>query len=96
MMANRTKIGNRVRELRQGKFTVRQLADVLKKTPGYISRIEAQGEIPSAEFICTLATELGANEEELLELAKTDRLGRVEEEIDERNKHALILHRKAK
>jgi transcriptional regulator with XRE-family HTH domain len=47
-------------------LTVRALADAIGKSPGYISRIEVRGEIPSVELVVELATALGGDAERFL------------------------------
>ncbi|HEX4128948.1 MAG TPA: helix-turn-helix transcriptional regulator [Pirellulales bacterium] len=90
-------LSERIRELREQKnLTVRRFADALEKTPGYISRVEGRGEIPSPELLCKMAKVLGAKPEELLELAKESQLRRVEEDIRARHSAALNLFRKGK
>ena len=90
-------LGRRLRELReQRRLTVRQFADQIKKTPGYVSRIEARGEIPSPELLCAIANVYGVAPEELLDLAKQCYLDRTEREVDEKNLSALALYRKEK
>jgi transcriptional regulator with XRE-family HTH domain len=93
-MAN---LGQRLRELRQEKgLTVREFADRIKKTPGYVSRIEARGEIPSPELLCVIAGIYRVAPEELLGVAKQCYLERTEREVEERNMSALALYRKEK
>ncbi len=90
-------LSQRLRELREEKrLTVRQFADRIKKTPGYVSRIETRDEIPSAELLCTIAGVFAIGPEELLELAKDCYLGRAEREIETKNLSALALYRKEK
>jgi len=77
--------GERVRNLREEKkktdptFSLRQFAEKLKLTPTYISKIE-RGEFrpPSPETIKKMAVLLGADSDELLELA-----GKVDPELGE-------------
>ena len=66
--------GARVRELReQREWTQKELADRLDVSVSYISKVENErlhfGDYPSAKFIHKLATELNADEDELLLLA---------------------------
>lgn len=92
-----TRLSKRLRELREKKgLTVRALADVVGKSPGYISRVEGRGEVPSPELLCELAEALGGKPEELLDLAKESQLKRIAEEIESRQKSALVLYRKGK
>ena len=90
-------LSEHLRELRERKgLTVRALADLIGKSPGYISRIEGRGEVPSPELLCKLAEVYGVGPEKLLELAKTSQLQRAEEDIDAKHASALALFRKAK
>ena len=88
-------LGQRLRELREKEcLTVRQFADRIKKTPGYVSRIEARGEIPCPELLCAIADVYRVVPEELLELAKRCYLERAEREVELKNSSALALYRK--
>jgi transcriptional regulator with XRE-family HTH domain len=90
-------LGKRLRKLREDReFTVRQFADLINKTAGYISRIEARGEIPSPELLCVIADVYRIAPEELLELAKQCYLERTKREMDAKNSSALTLYRKGK
>lgn len=93
-----TALGQRIRELRLGKkLTVQDLAARIgNKTAGYVSRIEARDEIPSAELLVVIAEVLGAEPEELFTLAKEAQLGRVAEQIEAKQQDALALFRKSK
>lgn len=88
-------LGRRLRELREKeRLTVRQFADRIKKTPGYVSRIEARGEIPNPELLCAIADVYRVAPEGLLELAKRCYLERAEREVESKNSSALALYRK--
>jgi transcriptional regulator with XRE-family HTH domain len=88
-------LGQRLRELRdQRGLTVRELAEHIEKTPGYVSRIEARGEIPSPELLCVIADLYKIAPEELLNLAKQCYLERTERDVDAKNESALALYRK--
>lgn len=90
-------LGAKLRDLRvEGGHTVREFADFVGKSPGYISRIEGRGEIPSAELLCVIAEVYEIDAQELLELAKRNQLHRIEREIKSKQESALALHRKAK
>ena len=92
-----TSLGQRMRELRTTKgLTVQEFALRIKKTAGYVSRIEARNEIPSAELLIVIAEVLGTKPEELFVLAKETQLGRVAEQIDAKQQDALVLFRKKK
>ena len=89
------KLGLRIKDLRlaQG-LGVREFAAKLQKSPGYISRVEGRGEIPSPEFLCQASNVLEVPPEELLELAKADVLERTREVIGRRHTEALSLFRR--
>ena len=93
-----TDLGKRLRELRRERnLTVRKFADAIgKKSPGYVSRIEARGEIPSPELICRIADFYSVEPEELLELAKAGQLDRVEQDLEIKHREALALFRRSK
>ena len=77
-------------------MSVRQLAATLEKTPGYISRIEARGEIPTPELLMQIAEVLHGSGERLLELAKSDEVTEAKSEIEDRYNSALLLFRKSR
>ena len=77
-------------------LTVRALADAIGKSPGYISRIEVRGEIPSVELVVELATALGGDAERFLDCAKNDPMERVTNEVETKYQDALALFRKGK
>ena len=77
-------------------LTVRALADAIGKSPGYISRIEVRGEIPSVELVVELATALGGDAERFLDCAKNDSMDRVTNEVETKYQDALALFRKGK
>ena len=53
-----TSFGILIKQSRENRgLTVRALADAIGKSPGYISRIEVRGEIPSVELVVELADE---------------------------------------
>ena len=93
-----TALGQRIRELRIArKFTVQELAaHIGNKTAGYVSRIEARDEIPSAELLVVIAQVLAVKPEELFTLAKEAQLGRIAEQIEAKQQDALALFRKSK
>lgn len=87
--------GSRIKELRTANgWTVRELAEQIGKTAGYISQIEGRGEIPSPELICRFAAVFAVKPEMLLDLAKHDQLDKAESDISERHEAALTLYRK--
>ncbi len=77
-------------------LTVRALADAIGKSPGYISRIEVRGEIPSVELVVELATVLKEDAERFLECAKSDSMERATNEVETKYQDALALFRKGK
>lgn len=88
-------LGKRLRELRQSReFGVREFAELIEKSAGYVSRIEGRGEIPSPELLCKIAGIYQVEPAELLELAKQIQLKQIEEDIDIRQASALALFRK--
>lgn len=90
-------LGDRLKELRGDKgYSVRDVASRIDASPGYISRIEVRGEIPSAELLCTLADLYGVDPQHLLQLAKQTQLKNVERLIDQKHGAALTLYRTKK
>lgn len=90
-------LSERLRQLREDHgYKVRDFADLIGKTPGYISRIEGRGEVPSPELLCKIAEVYQLDPEELFELAKQSQLERTERDIDARYASALALYRKEK
>lgn len=77
-------------------LTVRALAEAIGKSPGYVSRIEVQGEIPSVELVVELATALEGDAERFLECAKNDSMERATNEVETKYQDALALFRKGK
>jgi len=93
-----TSLSKRLRQLRTQvkELGVREFAQMLGKSPGYVSRIEGKGEIPSPELLCDIAEIFDVEPEELLELAKQSQLEKKERDIEMRYATALALYRKAK
>jgi transcriptional regulator with XRE-family HTH domain len=77
-------------------MTVRALADAIGKSPGYISRIEVRGEIPSVDLVVGLAKALEGDVERFLECAKTDSMERATNEVETKYQEALALFRQGK
>lgn len=93
----RSLLKDRLKTLReQAGFTLRDAASKLNKSPGYISRIEGRGEIPSAELLCEMAELYRTDVEELMELAKKSQLDQTRIGIEEKHGNALRLYRKNK
>jgi transcriptional regulator with XRE-family HTH domain len=82
--------GTLIKRTREQKgLTVRALAEAIGKSPGYVSRIEVQGEIPSVELVAELATALGGDVELFLQSAKKDSMARVTHEVEAKYEKAL-------
>ena len=75
-------------------MTVRQLAELIERSPGYISQMEVRGEIPSAALLCALSQALETNAEDLLDLAKQSQLAETERQIEAKHENVLALFRK--
>jgi transcriptional regulator with XRE-family HTH domain len=91
----RSALTDRLKKLREDAgFTLRDAASKLRKSPGYLSRIEGRGEVPSAELLCEMARIYGVDAEELLELAKKTLLEQTRIGIEEKQGEALRLFRK--
>lgn len=89
--------GQKIRELRQGKdWSVYDLAGEIGKTAGYVSKIEARGEIPSPDMILRLAEVLTVGAEDLIELAKNEKSQEVSRNVKKKYDEALTLYRKSK
>ncbi len=88
----------RIKELRKAKsWSVYELANAIRvKSPGYVSKIEARGEIPSPEMIARLAEALQADARELFELAKRDKGQQLTRSINKKYNEGYALYRKAK
>lgn len=87
----------RLRDLRENaKLGLREAARELKISPGYLSRIEGRGEIPTPDLLCKMAELYGCEITELLELAKTAQLKVVEQNIELKQSEALKLFRRSK
>jgi transcriptional regulator with XRE-family HTH domain len=90
-------VGKEIQRLRnEAGYSVRRLADLLGKSAGYISQIEARGEIPTPELLIEIACLFNVAPEPLFELAKQGHLERTDRELTERYKSALALYRKDK
>lgn len=91
------RFAQKVRELRNKKgWSVYDLAKKIEKSPGYISKIEARGEIPSPEMICKLAEVLGAKPDDLIEIAKAVKANEVSRAVQQKYDDGLTLYRKSK
>ena len=88
---------HKIRELRNKKgWSVRDLAKELSTTAGYISKIEARGEIPSPEMIIRLAELLGVKPEVLIEIAKAEKAKEVSQAVKQKYDDGLTLYRRSK
>jgi transcriptional regulator with XRE-family HTH domain len=91
------KLAERMKAKRlQLKIGVREFAELLGVSAGYVSRVEVRGEIPSPELICKIGDLLEVELDELLDLAKDDVLARTKEDLSQRHTEALRLHRRMK
>ena len=97
--------GQRIKEGRKKKnWSVYQLAEAIRdennktKSAGYVSKIEARGEIPSPHMIMELGDALGINAEELFELAKKEKSEQLTKNINKKYDYedTLTLYRKSK
>jgi len=87
----------KIRELRNKKeWSVYQLAEAINKTPGYVSKIEARGEIPSPEMIVKLAEAFGTSAEELAEIAKAEKSAELVKNVTKKYDDAVVLYRKSR
>jgi transcriptional regulator with XRE-family HTH domain len=90
-------LGQRLKALRTAKgLSVRDAAERIGKSPGYVSRIEVQGEIPSPDLLIEFAKAYGTSYEALLKLCRELHLQKTNQEIDEKYASALALYRKEK
>lgn len=86
-----------VRQMRNKKsWSVYDLAEKIGRTAGYVSKIEARGEIPSPDMIIKLAEVLGAKPEGLIELAKKEKSKEVSQAVQRKYDDSLALYRKTK
>jgi len=95
--------GQHVQALRKEKgWSVKQFIDEIgdmskrgqKISAPYITRIEVHGEIPTPEIIIRIAEVLGCNEEEMLEMARENKVSKISQSLEEKYKHAYGLYRK--
>lgn len=63
-------------------------------TAGYISKIEARGEIPAPGMIAQLAEIFNVNAEELFEIAKQEKAEKLKQNVAKKYDDALSLYRK--
>jgi transcriptional regulator with XRE-family HTH domain len=96
-------LAQRIRELRNKKgWSVYDLAKKLRNekgksmTAGYISKIEARGEIPSPQMIIQLAELLGVKPESLIEIAKAEKADTVSRAVQQKYDDGLVLYRRSK
>jgi transcriptional regulator with XRE-family HTH domain len=87
----------KIRELRQSKkWSVYDLADKIRKTAGYVSKIEVRGEIPSPEMIIRLSEVLNADVEELIEIAKNEKSKEASQAVQRKYDDGLKMYRQSK
>lgn len=94
---------DKIRELRNKMgWSVYDLAKKLHNekgnpmTAGYISKIEARGEIPSPQMIIKLAELFGLEPEYLIEIAKTEKAKEVSRVVQKKYDDRLTLYRRSK
>jgi transcriptional regulator with XRE-family HTH domain len=86
-----------IRTLRKKKkWSVYDLAKEINRTPGYISKIEARGEIPSPDMILKLAEVLGTDAGKLVEVAKKEKSEEISEAVKEKYDNAFALYRRSR
>jgi transcriptional regulator with XRE-family HTH domain len=90
-----TPLGEYLKKLR-GETSVREFAEKIGKSPGYVSRIEVQDEVPSAELLCKIAEIHRVDPTELFRLAKKSELSLTAKEIDQKHEAAIALYRRGK
>ena len=87
----------KIRDLRTKKgWSVYDLAKKLGKTAGYISKIEARGEIPSPQIIIELAEVLGEKPEDLMVIAKSEKSRSASQAVQRKYEEELNLYRRSK
>jgi len=88
----------RIKELRKAKgWSVYDLAQKIGvKSPGYVSRIEARGEVPSPDMVIKLAEVLGVDPEKLINLAKQQKSSELIENVQKKYDDTLTLYRKVR
>jgi transcriptional regulator with XRE-family HTH domain len=81
-------------------WTVKQLIERLqpklprgKLSPAYITRIEQYDEIPSPDFLCTLAEVLDLDSDRLLRLARQTKVQRFESGLEKKYREAVGQYR---
>lgn len=92
------RFADKIKDLRKAKgWSVYDLANAIGvKSPGYVSKIEARGEIPSPEMISKLADALKADAKELFELAKKDKHQQLTQNVNRKYDKGYALYRKSK
>jgi transcriptional regulator with XRE-family HTH domain len=92
-----SKLAGRIKKARTKEgLSVRDLAARVGVSPGYISRIEGRGEVPTAEVLCRLSDVLKIPAESLLAEAKADLLEKAKQDISQKHAEALRLFRRSK
>ncbi|MFH1107664.1 MAG: helix-turn-helix transcriptional regulator [Planctomycetota bacterium] len=76
-------------------LSVRELARMVGRTPGYLSRVEGRGEIPSTELICELGAALRIDPAHLFDCVRQDVLDRTEKQLQDQHCEALALYRRS-
>ena len=65
-------------------------------TAGYISKVEARGEIPSPDMIIQLEEVLGVKPEKLMAIAKAEKTKEVSKAVQKKYDDSMTLYRKTK
>jgi transcriptional regulator with XRE-family HTH domain len=87
----------KIRELRNKKgWSVYDLAEKIEKTAGYVSKIEARGEIPSPEMITLLAETFGIQPDELFDIAKSEKADQLTKNVIKKYDDELAMYRKTR
>lgn len=89
--------GQEIKALRKKKnWSVYDLAGHLGRTPGYVSKIEVRGEIPSPVMILKLSEVFGVSPEGLIEVAKKEKIEEVSKVVQRRYNDAFVMYRQSK
>jgi ribosome-binding protein aMBF1 (putative translation factor) len=76
-------------------WTVKNFIDRLGNniSAAYVTKIEVHGEIPTPSLVCQIAEILNLNENELLEVAKSDKIKVFSQSLEKKYQHAVGLYR---
>jgi transcriptional regulator with XRE-family HTH domain len=87
---------------KENEWTVREFIERLaelgykKISPAYMTRVEQYGEIPSPEIICGFALVLACSVDELVFLAKQEKVSRFDKALENKYREAVGLYRTQK